>query len=374
MKAVAVRKVFGQLMFISSYLTVFSFSQNALSQEKFQTRLHDGDSIPAERTKILNEIPGFAKDTRGGQKGVIKVVKNLNGSGEGSLKEALESKDPLWIVFERGLNGTIYFDGKIHAKSFKTVDGRGNDITLKIKNKRYWKGGITIGNSNGEPVENVIILNLSFDGSFEKYKEDAEGADGIHIRNRVKKIWIHKCSFTNWSDGAIDIKYDEGFERPQDITISSNYFTKTFQPMALAARDLSVVRNYCKDIGKRCIQLNIYGRGHFANNVVEDWTSGEILAAKDGAHLYVDNNIYAPSSKFNRAGAALKKDTNDRGRWEGNNNYSWKRKVNFRNESKISRHFKKKARQAFKPIVCSSRNCWKDLHRRIITGAGRSNY
>ena len=332
----------------------------------------DGSPVPSDRVEILSTIPGFGRGTIGGANGSIRVINSLAGSGPGSLKEALESNDPLWIIFKPGMSGTIIFDETVKVSSFKTLDGRGSDVILKINDKNYWKGGFQIGSSSGTEVENVVILNMTFDGSWEKYGEDSEGSDGINIRNGPKHIWIHQNTFTNWVDGAIDIKKDEGYNHPANITISSNYFTRIYQPMAVSATNLSVVRNYCTNVGKRCIQLNNYGRAHFANNVVEDWSSGEILASKDASLLFVDNNIYAPNSSFNRAGAALKKDTDIRGKWQGSNNHARGRSVNFTNESTLTSSFKTKLRDSYTPFVCSrlDTGCWDDFYDTITSRAG----
>ena len=90
-----------------------------------------GDLVPDVVSIILDDIPGYASGTVGGRDGTIYFVTNLEPSGPGSLRYGVESEEPLWILFQDGLNGTIQLDQTIYAKSYKTIDARGHQITLK---------------------------------------------------------------------------------------------------------------------------------------------------------------------------------------------------------------------------------------------------
>ena len=331
-----------------------------------------GSAVPASLTAILDEIPGWGAGTIGGRDGTIYTVTNLQNSGSGSLREALESPEPLWIVFEPGLNGILQMENSIRVKSFKTVDARGHDITLRASDD--WSGGLRIGTESQPEVEHVIILNLKFDGQWPDYTEDSEGDDGINIRNGSHHVWVHHCSFTNWIDGAIDAKADAGFPIPHHITISKSYFTKTHQPLAVAINYLTFARNHCIDVTKRCVQLNLRGRGHMVNNVVEDWRAASIVAPKDGAQLLVDHNLFKPGPDCDTVGTQIREDTDDYGHWQNERNHwrlSWGW-VAFKKFTSVDDELFDDARETYPPVQCGAFDfdCWDALYDAIVAEAG----
>jgi pectate lyase len=326
-------------------------------------------SVPdSKRTQILNSAPGWAKGIIGGKEGTIFEVDTLAFVGPRSLKTALESEEPLWIVFKKNLSGTIVLDHKINVKSFKTVDARGRDITLQADRTDLWDTGLEL-----RSVENVVILNLKFDGTWQDDRKDSEALDGVHLRNGTKKVWIHKCHFTSWRDGAIDAKADKGFYSPSKIAITNTLFTDTYQPLALMADDLTFARNYCKRIGKRCVQANKGAKIHMANNVVADWLSGEVIASKDKSQLLVEDTIFI-ADEFTAAGAALKEESDAVGRWEANRLWSKGKKVNWRDTSDVSSEFKQKARSQFLSKRCQDDDCWNELLEVVTNGAGHMKF
>lgn len=329
-------------------------------------------SVPASLTAILDDIPGFAAGTLGGREGTLYTVTGLHDAGPGSLREALESTEPLWIVFAPGLHGILDMQGALRVRSFKTVDARGHDITLRATGA--WNGGLRIGVANEPGVEHVVLLNLKFDGQWPNYTEDAEGDDGINIRNGSHHVWIHQCSFTNWVDGAIDAKFDEGFPLPHHITISNSLFTKTHQPLAVAIDQLTFARNHCVDVTKRCVQLNSGARGHMVNNVIEDWRAVSIVAPRDGAQLLVDHNLFKPGPDCDAVGNPLREDTDEYGRWQNEKNHwrlSWGW-VAFKEATSVDTSVFTAARAAYAPAQCGPFDlaCWDALFEDVVAGAG----
>lgn len=348
------------------------FNDAAVEPMPDSTLMAEPNGVPGELTAILEDIPGFGADTIGGRDGTLYTVTGLHDDGPGSLRFALESPEPLWIVFAAGLNGVIQMTGHIDVASFKTIDARGHDITLRATEN--WRGGLRIGVANGQGVEHVVILNLSFDGQWPNYTEDDEGDDGINIRNGSHHIWIHQCSFTNWIDGAIDGKIDAGFPLPHHVTISKSFFTRTHQPLAVAIDYLTFARNHCLDVTKRCIQLNDGGRGHMVNNVIEDWRAGSIVASRDGAQLLVDNNMFKPGGDSDVVGARLREDTDEYGDWQNENNHwrltwGW---VSFQRFTQVDREFFDSARESYSTTICGIFDlaCWDTLYGGVVDEAG----
>lgn len=151
-----------------------------------------------------------------------------------------------------------------------------------------------------EKQTNIIIFNLNFDGGVQNWDKDGEGSDGITIHNS-NRIWIHKCSFSRWVDGAIDARTDGVSPLPSDITITSNKFEKIYQALNLTADKVTFAWNHCSQIRKRCIKI-IGGKGHSYNNVIEGWNAPEIQNAKDGGQILSQANIFSPlgTKKINK--------------------------------------------------------------------------
>ena len=332
----------------------------------------DDRSIPTTLTAILDNIPGFAAGTIGGRDGTLYTVTTLASSGPGSLKYALESTEPLWIVFAPNINGVIIVDDNINVKSFKTIDGRGHTITLRSGGDP-WSTGLELDHSNEDAGEHVIFLNLAFDGQWPNYRDDSEGNDGIHIRNGAHHIWIHHCRFNNWADGAIDAKRDEEFPAPHHISITSSYFTRIFQVASLGVDNITFARNVCDDIGKRCIKIIQGGNGHMVNNIVKHWTRESIIASKDDSDLFVDHNIFEPGPERN-AGSVQTEDSRIAGRWSGTHNYKYNGNVSWLHEGDIDSDFYSAARDAYSHHDCNNDDptCWEAFYQELMTEAGNT--
>ena len=108
------------------------------------------------------------------------------------------------------------------------------------------------------------------------------------------------------------------------------------------------------------------------NNVIEDWRSREIIAARDGAQLLVDNNIFAPGRDSDVAGAALTEDTDERGRWQNENSTMYGGWVSFQRSSSIDTSLYNEARSVYEPERCTlfDVDCWGALYEQVVSGAG----
>ena len=122
---------------------------------------------------------GYGKYTVGGRGGKVIEVTNLDASGEGSLRAALEAKGPRTVVFR--VSGTIDADLKI-SNDFITIAGQtapGDGITLK--------------GTLGINANNVIIRYM---------RVRAEGR-GDAISGRYKKNIIIDHVSASWSSDEV---------------------------------------------------------------------------------------------------------------------------------------------------------------------------
>lgn len=354
--------------------------------EEVSDSLH-GSPVPEALSAVVIDIPGYARGTIGGRDGTVYVVTTLADEGEGSLREALESEQAHWIVFEQGLNGSIRLERQIDVKSFKTVDARGHRIVLEgVRDENeedaaegWYDTGLTLGNPDDQisEVHDVILLNLEFNGNWPDPDEDGEGADGLHLHNNVHRVWVHRCTFHHWIDGAIDARADEGFETlPRDISITESHFYDINQGLLLEAARVTFARNYCDNLNTRCVKTLDGGSAHVVNNVIRRWRGIEIVYAEGASQILADHNIFRPGRDSRTAGR-----TSDGGSLQDLHNIEHRGsayQMNGRNS--VTPEFKREAQAAYgleRRVDCDhdpvDRECWDALYDDLVNNAGVSD-
>ena len=241
---------------------------------------------------LLAEAAGYfaLAGGTGGKGGSVYYITNLSDSGPGSMRDALTRSEPLIILFENGVNGTINLSSKILVASNKTLwgrhrDGSAADIFVHPTNR---KTPFSIGGGN----RNIIIANL---------KGDAPGPndaapDFISIAGDGGLVWVHHVTVigdgTSNMDGFVDV-------HSENVTLSWNRVLNwdnvhLIYPYPDPTAEVSVTlhHNLFRNSAGRQPKLS---RGtvfaHAYNNWLDSWgydgmrvTSGELVA---------ENNIFA---------------------------------------------------------------------------------
>jgi pectate lyase len=157
----------------------------------------DCAAYPFKAETLYAERVGFGRNTTGGDWNAPYHVTTLASTGAGSLRVALESTEPYWIVFD--VNGMIDLGlDDIHVKSNKTVDGRGRDITI-----------------DGEVKLDAGTKNIIFTDVKLQYPEGFANSDGdmISIRGHAnddpelydsRDMWFHHLELARGGDGQLD--------------------------------------------------------------------------------------------------------------------------------------------------------------------------
>jgi len=240
-------------------------------------------SMMAQNEKIpaFPGAEGFGKYTTGGRGGMVYIVTNLNDSGIGSLRWAVEAKGPRTVVFE--------VSGNISLKSRLDV----SDGNLTIAGQTAPGDGITIQNYPMRIMgkDNIIIRFLRF-----RLGDLANiGQDAFSVRNGSSNLIVDHCSFSWGTDETCSI-YDVTDATIQNCIISEglNY---SVHPEglhgfgALLGGDrFSIFKNIWAHFtirNPRFTPSGVKGIVDLRNNVIYNW---EQKAAEGGG--YGSTNIY----------------------------------------------------------------------------------
>ncbi len=158
---------------------------------------------------------GFGSSVTGGTGGTIVTVTNLNNSGSGSLRDALNGSNR---IVQFAVAGTINLSSAITVSGKNvTIDGfsaPSPGITLTSASDTL----ILSGNSSGPDAtgSNIIVRGLRFRNS---------AGDGIQIAYNAHDIVVDHNSLSASGDGEVDIT-----EGAYNVTVSYNILSKNNGP------------------------------------------------------------------------------------------------------------------------------------------------
>jgi len=177
----------------------------------------------AGQTADIPVFPGAkgpGAETPGGRGGVVIKVTNLDDSGPGSLRAAVNADGPRIVVFRVG--------GVIQLQSNLEID----DPHIYIAGQTAPGGGIVLNDKTG-PEQTTGILRLKTHDvviRFLRFRSglgQAGGADNVTIAGPNRDIVIDHCSFSWANDEAIGIW--ENNQSIQDVTISWNILAEALE-------------------------------------------------------------------------------------------------------------------------------------------------
>jgi len=259
---------------------------------------------------------GYGKFATGGRGGIVIEVTNLNDSGPGSLRSALELDTPRIVVFN--LSGTISLESELRVKY-------GN---LTIAGQTAQGEGICIkGNLTYISAENVIIRFIRFRlGDENKIPDDA-----ISVM-RSKNVIIDHCSFS-WGIDEVATFYDnENFTL--QWCIISEALNDSYHPKGMhgyggiwGGVNASFHHNLLAHNSSRNPRFNGARTGtssetelvDFRNNVIYNWEINSSYGGEMGNHNIVANYYKAgfASRKKNR----IVEPFDEKGKWFIENNF-----------------------------------------------------
>jgi pectate lyase len=154
---------------------------------------------------------GFGKHATGGRGGEVIYVTNLNDSGPGSLRAAIETKGPRTVVFE--VSGTIVLEDDLAIdEPYITIAGQtapGDGLAIR-------DGSLEIG------THNVIVRYLRV-----RLGDQGEAGDAISIQSGHDIIVDH-CS-SSWStDEVLSASTDE--PDLSNVTVQWSFITEALNP------------------------------------------------------------------------------------------------------------------------------------------------
>lgn len=247
---------------------------------------------------------GFGKYATGGRGGKVIAVTNLNDSGEGSFRWALEQfpGEPLTVIFR--VSGIIELQSKIQIKrSNLTIAGQtapGDGICLK--NQSLILNGASAKGNHG----NIIIRYIrSRPGGTLK-----TGLYGFDMEN-CHDVIIDHCSFS-WANEECAAMYDTKNTTVQWCIVSEGLYEAGHQKGhrsyggVWGGQYASYHHNLLAHLNSRAVRFN-GARAHdtialidYRNNVIYNWGNanaaygGEVNIAGGVSQVNIVNNYYKP--------------------------------------------------------------------------------
>ncbi|MFL6238718.1 MAG: hypothetical protein ACJ735_04385 [Actinomycetes bacterium] len=253
-------------------------------------------------TDLLAGRVGFGRASVGGAGGGVVVVNNSADSGPGTLRAALATPGPRWIVFDRDM--TINTLSSLRVPSYITVDGRGHHVLITGHN-HY---GFELINDRDVIIENVAMRDFGLVQTSGKNDLNNE-PDAIFTHN-AHNVWIDHCDLSMAGDKLIQVDYGT-----TAVSVTWSHFHNQAQVFQIGdqknaqvdeVQTVTVADNFFDHTGYRNPVLS-YGRAHVYNNYFLDWQVFAVRSQR-GAQMYLERNVFVAGS--NTRASLVKPDGN----------------------------------------------------------------
>ena len=269
--------------------------------------------VSAQAQLAFPGAEGFGKFTKGGRGGKVIYVTNLNDSGSGSFREAVDASGPRIVVFNVG--GTIDLKSQITINNPNiTIAGQtapGDGVLLKggsvkiktseviIRNIRFRIGSsmrddaITIA-SNGSELNNIILDHCSVSWS-------SDENIGINGRNGgLKNVTVQNCiigeGLKNHSMGLLVNKIMNGVG-PDRVSVHKNLFVSNQERNPMIGNEISstVINNLVHNWKTKGSE---YHRGSYGDVLYNRFKVGDDTQASHRAIEISDVGVVGVSSIY----------------------------------------------------------------------------
>lgn len=249
--------------------------------------------LPQAKIPAFPGAEGGGMYSFGGRGGKVYVVTNLNDSGPGSLREALEAGGPRIVVFN--VAGIIQLKSRIRVRApYITIAGNtapgdgvcvaGDTVELEthdviIRHMRFRRGATWVGDRNdsigGNPIGNIMIDHVSaswgLDENMSMYRHMYRPGDGKELKLPTVNITIQNSIFSE----ALNT-YHHSF----GSTIGG--LNSTFH------------HNLWANNAGRNPSIGMIGDFTFANNVVFNWVHRTVDGGDHRSFYTIINNYFKP--------------------------------------------------------------------------------
>lgn len=212
-------------------ITASSYGQVKGAIQTIATQSDDSPIIPVEpeepqELKAFPSAEGFGKNATGGRGGQVLHVTNLNDSGAGSLREAVQNvAGPRTIVFD--VAGDIFLSTPIYIGSSNIVLNK-NREDVTIAGETAPSPGITLRNYGFEIyASNVIIRHMNI-----RPHNDGFDLDCVRVRNWgtqgyvLQNIILDHLSMSGGDDENLDFAGGDNGYPLKNITVQNCLIAK----------------------------------------------------------------------------------------------------------------------------------------------------
>ncbi len=188
-----------------------------LSPEPVVYRVPDWFANLSDENVGFPGADGFGKNATGGRGGKVYEVTNLNDSGPGSLREAVEASGPRIVIFK--VSGTIYLKSRLTVKNgditiagqtapgdgiclanFGLVVSRANNVILRYIRVRPGDQGALFGNEEDaiwvQASKDVIVDHCSTSWAVDETLSVSPSGDGVTYDDVSDRVSVQWCMVT----------------------------------------------------------------------------------------------------------------------------------------------------------------------------------